>query len=198
MTTFPLQNVSLWWVLLLGISFGFWLEVSGLGSPRKLNAQLTLRDWTVFKVMFTTIVVAATAIYGLQFYEYLDVELLKIPTVFYWAMGIGGLFVGCGLAIGGYCPGTSIVGLFSGRLDALAFIGGVFGGVYLFAACSKLLEPLYDVPENHIRQTLMEVTGLPVSLIILILIGIAVTGYFVGTWFETQHHGVIHAEDLDK
>lgn len=148
--------------------------------------------------MFTTIVVAATAIYGLQFYEYLDVELLKIPTVFYLAMGIGGTFVGCGLAIGGYCPGTSVIGLFSGRLDALAFIGGVFGGVYLFAACSKLLEPLYDVPENHIRQTLMEVTGLPVSLIILILIGIAVTGYFVGTWFETQHHRVIHAEDLDK
>ena len=30
-----------------------------------------------------------------------------------------------GFAMGGYCPGTSVAGLFSGRLDALVFIVGV-------------------------------------------------------------------------
>lgn len=41
--------------LLAFILFGFFLEVSVLGSPRKLIAQFTLRDWTVFKVMFVAI-----------------------------------------------------------------------------------------------------------------------------------------------
>ena len=53
----PFDNGNNIVMLLAGILFGYFLEVGGLGSPRKLAAQFSLRDWTVFKVMFTAIVV---------------------------------------------------------------------------------------------------------------------------------------------
>lgn len=56
---FPLDHPPLWTMLILGVQFGFFLEAGGLGSPRKLVAQLGLRDWSVFKTMFTAIVMAA-------------------------------------------------------------------------------------------------------------------------------------------
>ena len=42
------------------------------------------------------------------------------------------MLVGAGFAIGGYCPGTSVVGLSSGRMDALVFIVGLLVGTAAF------------------------------------------------------------------
>ncbi len=121
---FPLSNNHPLLMLSLGFLFGYFLEVGGLGSPRKLTAQFSFTDWTVFKFMFTTIVVAAAGLALLAELGWLVLETLKIPTAYYLALLFGGGLLGAGLAVGGYCPGTSVVGLFSGRLDALFFIGG--------------------------------------------------------------------------
>jgi len=43
---------------------------------------------------------------------------------------VGGLVLGVGFVVSGYCPGTSIVAAASGKLDALATIGGLaLGGL---------------------------------------------------------------------
>ena len=44
--------------------FGYVLENAGFASPRKLTAQLRFSDWSVFKVMFTAIIVAAIGLYA--------------------------------------------------------------------------------------------------------------------------------------
>ena len=49
-----------------GILFGYVLEQAGFGSPCKLTAQFRLTDWSVFKVMFTAIIVASLGILLLQ------------------------------------------------------------------------------------------------------------------------------------
>ena len=50
--------------LLSGMLFGYVLENAGFGSPRKLTAQFRFSDWSVFKVMFTAIIVAAIGLYA--------------------------------------------------------------------------------------------------------------------------------------
>ena len=55
----PLHETGMVSGLLCGVLFGYVLENAGFGSPLKLTSQFRLTDWSVFKVMFTAIVVAA-------------------------------------------------------------------------------------------------------------------------------------------
>jgi hypothetical protein len=193
---FPLENASNLVVLVAGFFFGYFLEVSGLGSPRKLTAQFTLGDWTVFKVMFTAIVVAAAGLWLFDVLGWLRFDALKIQTTFYWAMIIGGALLGAGMAIGGYCPGTSVVGLFTGRLDALFFMLGILIGMSLFAANFDSLLGLFIAAQGPAGQTLPALTGLPAWLILLLLTGLAFAGFRLGAWFESRRGGVISAQEL--
>lgn len=194
--TFPLEHINLWFILGLGILFGFFLEASGLGSPRKLTAQLHMRDWTVFKVMFTAIVVAAGGLLVSDQMGLLAAAQLKVPTPFYWAMAIGGALLGIGMAVGGYCPGTSVVGLLTGRLDALFFIAGMFGGVLLFAIYCGELQSLFFAGMGAERETLASLSGLPSWLILLGLAVLAWAGFRLSARFESRGDGVIDAADL--
>jgi hypothetical protein len=175
---------------------GYFLEVSGLGSPRKLTAQFTLRDWSVFKVMFTAIVVAAAGLWLFWLTGWLRFDALKTPTTFYWAMAVGGALLGAGMAIGGYCPGTSVVGLFTGRLDALIFMLGMLIGTTLFAANYDSLLDFYLAAQGPKNQTLTGLTGLPTWLILLLLAGLAAVGFCLGAWLESRRGGVIDAREL--
>lgn len=193
---FPLENSGNLVVLIAGFFFGYFLEVSGLGSPRKLNAQFTLRDWSVFKVMFVAIVVAAAGLWLFDVLSWLRFDALKVPTTFFWAMAVGGALLGAGLAIGGYCPGTSVVGLFSGRIDAVFFMLGMLIGTTIFAASFDALQDLYLAAQGPRGQTLPALTGWPTWLILLLLAGLAAGGFRLGTWFESRRGGVIHARSL--
>ncbi len=119
--------------LLCGVLFGYVLENAGFASPRKLTAQFRFSDWSVFKVMFTAIIVAAIGLYAAAAFGWLQWSGIYIPTTFFWATLTGGALVGAGMAVGGYCPGTSTVGLATGRLDALFFMIGMVLGTGLFA-----------------------------------------------------------------
>jgi len=87
---------------LIGIGFGFALERAGFGNARKLTAQFYLTDMTVFKVMFTAVVVAMVGIFYLNAFGWLDLELIYINPTYIWPQIIGGLFLGFGFVIGGY------------------------------------------------------------------------------------------------
>ncbi len=51
------DEMSLILAVVIGLGFGFFLERAGFGSARKLTGQFYFTDLTVFKVMFTAIVV---------------------------------------------------------------------------------------------------------------------------------------------
>ena len=192
---FPLDSGS-FVVLLAGVLFGYFIESAGLNSPRKLTAQFALRDWTVFRVMFTAIVVAAVGLWLFDVAGWLRFDALKIPTMFFWAMGLGGAMLGAGMAIGGYCPGTSVVALFSGRLDAVFFMLGMMIGMVVFAVFYDSLQVLFQSGKGPAGQTLSGLTGLPTWLWLLVLSGMAWGGFRLGAWFESRRGGKISARDL--
>lgn len=83
-------------------TFGFVLERAGLGDPKKLTGLFYLQDFTMLKVMFTAIAVAAAGIGGLAALDVLDLSEIAVQPTYLWPMLVGGLVLGAGFALGGY------------------------------------------------------------------------------------------------
>ena len=130
--------------LVIGFFFGLALERAGFGSSRRISGIFYFTDMAVLKVMFSALIVAML---GLAFFSSLG--LLDIPTqihtlkTYYGAFVVGGLLFGFGFAISGWCPGTAMVGLASGKVDALVFLVGAVLGSILFNELYPVIEPLY-------------------------------------------------------
>lgn len=180
-----------------GILFGYVLEQAGFGSPCKLTAQFRLTDWSVFKVMFTAIIVAAAGILLLQTHNYFGSQGFFVPTTFFWATATGAALIGAGFAVGGYCPGTSVVGFVSGRIDALVFMGGMVLGILGFAAVydTALIQAILHSAEIS-AKTLPQWLGISPWWVLAGMVIIAVGGFMLGRMLEQKSHGVYTAEDV--
>jgi len=189
---FPLNDAGIVSGLVCGVLFGFVLENAGFGSPAKLTAQFQLRDWSVFKVMFTAIVVAAFGLYGLKAAGLMEADTVFVPTSLLMASAMGGALVGAGFAVGGYCPGTSVVGLFSGRVDALVFLAGLLLGTVAFAGLyGPAIEAVMAMWELEAGDTVTDAFGIP-ELAVLGLLAVTLVGvFYAGSWFERRSAGPV-------
>ena len=194
MTMLPFNDAGALSGLACGALFGWVLESAGFGSPAKLTGQFRLSDWSVFKVMFTAIVVAALGLWLLRLAGLLPADALFVPTSFVLAAAIGGALVGVGFAVGGYCPGTSVVGLFSGRLDALVFVVGLLLGTVAFASLyGPAVEQLLAMGEVAAGDTFADAYGIP-DAAMLLLLAVALVGVFVlGGRMERARRGPVTA-----
>jgi uncharacterized protein len=142
----------------LGVGFGVALERAGFGSARKLTAVFYLRDMAVVKVMFTAVVTAMIGLYALSAAGLLDLAELYVEPTHLLAQGLGGLLFGAGFLIGGYCPGTSIAAIASGRKDGALFALGMLVGVWAYAAFTPQLDNWYKATASG-ELTLPMLTG---------------------------------------
>lgn len=180
--------------LLCGALFGYVLENAGFGSPCKLTAQFRLTDWSVFKVMFTAIVVAAIGLTALTATGVLAADQLYVPPAFLGAAAIGGALVGAGFAVGGYCPGTSVVGFVSGRVDAFVFLVGLLIGTGAFAGAFGTLEAWTSAGELSSADTLPALLHVSPWIVDAGLIAAAVFVFWLAGRFERRGSGPVSAE----
>jgi len=180
------QAVNLLLGLAIGVGFGFVLESGGLGDARKLVGQFLLKDMAVFKVMFTAIITAMLGLFFLSWVGLINLELLQISDSYLAPQLVGGLILGAGFAIAGYCPGTTVVGMASGKIDALYCFVGLFVGSILFSSSFTWLESFYNstqLSEGHLSAVLSIQTGVLVFLLILI----AVAGFALSEKLESRY-----------
>jgi uncharacterized membrane protein YedE/YeeE len=183
------DTLSLVSAVLIGIFFGLSLERSGLGNPHKLTGVFYFRDFTVPKVMFTAIVVAATGLYVLSDLRLLDIGRVWIIPTFFWPQLAGGALFGVGFVISGYCPGTSVAGLASGRLDALVTMFGIVAGSLLFAVLYPVLERFYLSSDMGV-VTIQQLLGVSHWVVIIALIVIAGLMFAILGWMEKRERRV--------
>ncbi len=169
--------------LVLGALFGFVLQRGGLGNGCRLSGQLRFKDWTVFNVMFTAILVAAAGLWLLEKIGVMSTADVYVPTTYLWATLLGGALVGAGMAIGGYCPGTSVVGAAAGRVDGIVFFVGLVLGAVVFAGVYDPLQPLMNAAPGPDGQTLQQLLHIPAWLIIVAL---AVVAWLVNRFTRGQ------------
>lgn len=185
MTAPFIDGPSLGAAVAIGVAFGWTLERAGLGSARKLTGQFYLTDLTVFKVMFSAIVVAMLGTFWLAKLGVLDLSRVYVPETYLLPQLAGGLVFGAGFAIGGLCPGTSCVAAASGRGDGAAVMAGMFCGV-LFTGLS--FDPLRRFYETTARGslTLPRLLGVPYGVAVCAIVAMALGGFVVAERIEKR------------
>jgi len=179
------DETSLVVAFLIGIGFGFFLERAGFGSAKKLVSQFYLNDLAVFKVMFTAIVTAMLGVTYLAWAGVLDLSLVYLVPTYWIAQVVGGLLLGVGFVVGGYCPGTSIVSAATFKLDGLVFVGGFAAGTLGFALVFPFVKGLYGAGALG-TQTLPQVTGLPYGVLVFAVVLMAIGGFAGASWVEKK------------
>jgi hypothetical protein len=145
--------------LVCGLGFGFALERAGFGSARKLTAVFYFYDMAVVKVMFTAIVTAMVGLFALSAVGVLDLAELYVEPTNYAAQLGGGLLFGAGFIVGGYCPGTAMAALATGRKDGMVFALGMLGGVLAYAELTPEIDVWYKAHATP-ELTLPALTGI--------------------------------------
>ena len=179
------DNASLVIAFLIGIGFGFFLERAGFGSGRKLAAQFYGYDLTVFKVMFTAILTAMLGVYYLSVLGWVDLSLVYVSPTYLVPQVAGGLLLGFGFVIGGYCPGTSCVAASTGKIDGVVYLLGIVVGIFIFGESFSLLAEFYNsTPMGSL--TLPTLTGLPYGLLVFLVVLMALGGFWFAGWAEKK------------
>lgn len=194
MTIFPLSLAEIFghWgsyvvYLLIGLAFGAVLEMAGFGNSRKLAAQFYFKDMTVLKVMFTGIIVAMVLIFSASAVGLLDYNLIWVNPTYLWPGIVGGLIMGAGFIIGGFCPGTSLVAMATLKKDGVFFVLGVLSGIFLFGETVDRFAIFWNSSYMG-RFTLPELFGLPTGVVVLLVVLMALVMFWGGEKLE-QHFG---------
>ncbi len=163
--------------LLIGMGFGAVLEMSGFGDSRKLAAQFYLRDMTVLKVMFTAIIVAMVLIFTFSSVGLLDFGRLYVNPTYLLPGIIGGLIMGIGFIVGGFCPGTSIVALSTFKVDGIFFSVGVAFGVFVFGETVPIFQGFHNSTYMG-RFILPELFGVGTGVVVLLVVSMALMMFY--------------------
>lgn len=169
--------------LLIGFAFGFALELSGFANSPLLAKQFYFKDVTVLKVMFTAIIVAMVLIFSASAIGLLDYNLLWVNPTYLWPGIIGGLIMGVGFILGGFCPGTSLVAVATGKIDGIFFTLGVFTGIFIFGETVDQYSLLWNFSYMG-RFTIPEWLGLPTGWVVLIVVLMALFMFWGGEKLE--------------
>lgn len=179
------DEISLVVAVIIGIGFGFFLERAGFGSGKKLAAQFYFTDMTVLKVMFTAIVTAMLGLYYLSVIGFVDLSLVYLTPTNLMPQIAGGLLLGVGFVVGGYCPGTSCVSASTGRIDGWIYLVGIFAGIFAFGELFPFVESFYNsTPMGQI--TLAGLWNIPYGILVFAVVVMALGAFAAAEWGEKK------------
>ncbi|NLN95060.1 MAG: YeeE/YedE family protein [Bacteroidales bacterium] len=178
-------DLNLFFAFIIGLGFGYVLEQAGFSSSRKLAGVFYGYDFVVLRVFFTAAITAATGLLLLSYLGWLDYSILYINPTFLWSAIVGGVIMGFGFIMGGFCPGTSLVGAVIGKIDAMFFVIGMFIGIFIFGQFYESFESIYlgyGLGPIFVYESL----GIDRDLFVLILVLVALTAFYITQRIEDK------------
>ncbi|MCG6186622.1 YeeE/YedE thiosulfate transporter family protein [Maribellus maritimus] len=163
--------------ILLGVAFGFILEASGFSSSRNITGVFYGYNFVVLRVFFTALIVAMVGLMYFDYFGWLDLSKIFILPTYVTPMIFGGVVMGLGFILGGFCPGTSFTAIAIGKLDALLFTIGLYIGIFIFSLGYPLIEGFYN-SGNLGNVTLTDVTGIPAAWFALAFTVVALAAFW--------------------
>ncbi len=179
------QEINFLIAFVIGIGFGFALEQAGFSSSRKLAGMFYGYDTTVLKVFFTAAIVAMLGLVFFNYFELIDMSIVYVNEYFVSSAIIGGVIMGVGFIIGGFCPGTSVCAAAIGKIDAMAYLGGSLIGIYLFGETYNWWKDIYMA--DYLGGVKLSTTlGISDGIMALLVIVMAIFMFWLGEWAEKR------------
>lgn len=170
---------------LIGTGFGFALEQAGFSSSRKLAGMFYGYDTTVLKVFFTAAIVALIGSQFLSYFGILNLNQVYVNEFYVTASVVGGIIMGAGFIMGGFCPGTGICAMSIGKVDAMVFVAGGFAGAFLFTETWPMIEGLATAQYRG-PVKINEVLGISPGLFTLLLTAAAAAMFWLAELAEKR------------
>jgi len=170
---------------LIGTGFGFSLEQAGFSSSRKLVGMFYGYDTTVIKVFFTAAIVALIGSQLLSYFGLLDLNKVFVNEYYVLPAITGGVIMGLGFVVGGFCPGTGLSAMSIGKIDAMVFFLGGLTGAFLYAETYPFVKNFADSTYKGALK-INEVMGLSPGIFSFILILAAVVMFWIADKAEKR------------
>lgn len=179
------QELNFLIAFIIGLGFGFALEQAGFSSSRKLAGMFYGYDTTVLKVFFTAAITAMLGLLFFNYFELIDMSIVYVNEYFVQSAIIGGVIMGIGFIVGGFCPGTGVCAAAIGKIDAMAYLGGSLIGIFLFGQTYSLWEDIY-LRDYLGGVKISDSLGLSDGFMALLVVLAAVMMFWVGEWAEKK------------
>lgn len=168
-----------------GITFGFLLQKGQVAKFHVIVGQFLLKDWTVLKVMLTAVAVGAVGVWAMVS---LGIASLTVKPAAFGGVVAGAVLFGAGMAIFGYCPGTSVAACGEGRRDAMVGVIGMLAGALAYVTAFPTLQGLAKGFGDWGEVTLPTLTGLSPWL----FVGALVLAALLVRALRRREHAVQH------
>lgn len=179
--------------LIIGFAFGWVLERAGFSTSRKLAGVFYGYDFVVIKVFFTAAITAALGLFLLNQMGLLYFDEVWMPNTYLLPTIVGGVIMGIGFIMGGFCPGTSVPAAAIGKIDAMLFIGGMVIGIYFYSFTYEWLWEDLRNSTNLGKVKMGELLGISEGLAVFGFIIIA----FVTFWLVDTIKKKFKIEDVN-
>lgn len=178
--------INLLIAVLIGIGFGVGLEAGGFTNTRKLAGVFYGYDFVVLKVFFTAAVTAVIGLFLMNNYGLIDIDLTFYPSTFWIPTLTAGIVMGLGFIIGGFCPGTSVCAAFTGKIDGIVFVLGVFIGIFAYAFTYESVFEDFRSKGAMGKMNIADWLGISNELMIFLLTIIAIVAFVVVTKIQKR------------
>jgi len=182
-------DLNLFFAFVIGLGFGYVLEQGGFSNSRKLAGIFYGYDFVVLRVFFTAAITAALGLLLFNYMGWVNYDLLYINPTYLWSALVGGVIMGFGFILGGFCPGTSMVAAVIGKIDAMVFVLGLMIGVFFFGSFYDEFAPLYtsgDLGSVFIFDTL----NMDREWFVFLLVLVALAAFIVTRKIEDKVNGL--------